>query len=173
MSAARPETGGLRAIMWGKVMVIRTAAAVVAALCWIMPLHAEDAAPDSAGGRYIFSRIGDGYVRLDTQTGAVAQCSQRSVGWACEAAPEDRAVLENEITRLRNENAALKKEILSRGLTLPPGAMPEPPLAQNGETTIRLPSDADIDRMMAFVGKVWHRFVDAVQRAQKQILNNG
>ncbi|MGO9891188.1 MAG: hypothetical protein ACLP0L_25250, partial [Solirubrobacteraceae bacterium] len=26
-----------------------------------------------------------GYLRLDTQTGEVALCSQRSVGWACEA----------------------------------------------------------------------------------------
>jgi hypothetical protein len=33
--------------------------------------------------------------------------------------PEDRAVLENEIARLRSENAALKKDILSRGLPLP------------------------------------------------------
>ena len=115
-------------------------------------------------------------MRLDTQTGEVAQCSQRSVGWACQAAPEDRAVLENEIARLRSENAALKKDILARGLPLPPGAMPEPPSAQNGGPpnsvpNLRLPSDADIDRMMAFVGRVWHRFVDAIQRAQKQVLN--
>ena len=88
---------------------------------------ADDATPDTADGRYIFNKIADGggLLRLDTQTGEVALCSQRSVGWACEAAPEDRAVLENEIARLRSENAALKKDILSRGLPLPPGAMPE------------------------------------------------
>ena len=113
-------------------------------------------------------------MRLDTQTGEVALCSQRAVGLACEAAPEDRAVLENEIARLRAENAALKKEILSRGLPLPPGANPEPgaapPTAQNG-VTLQLPSDADIDRMVAYAGRLWHRFVDAVERAQKQVLN--
>ena len=36
---------------------------------------------------------------------------------------------------------------------------------------MRLPSDADIDRMVAFVDRVWHRFVDAIERAQKQVLN--
>jgi len=36
---------------------------------------------------------------------------------------------------------------------------------------VPLPSDADIDRMVALAGRVWHRFVDAVQRAQKQVLN--
>jgi hypothetical protein len=157
-------------------MSIRTAAAVVAALCWIMPLHAEEAAPDSAGGRYIFSKLDEGYLRLDTQSGAVAQCRPHGVGWACEAAPEDRAVLENEIVRLRSENAALKKELLARGLPLPPGAMPESPTAQHGAPQaslpeLRLPNDADIDRMMAFVGRVWQRFVETVQRAEKQVFN--
>jgi hypothetical protein len=167
-------------------MSLKAAITVAAVLCSAVPALADDATqdtatqntatqdtatPDTAGGRYIFSKIADGFVRLDTKTGEVAQCSQRSVGWACAAAPEDRAVLESEITRLRNENGALKKDILSRGLPLPPGATAEAPLAQNDAPTVRLPSDADIDRMMAFVGRVWHRFVDAVQRAQKQVLN--
>jgi len=157
-------------------MNLRSIAIAVAAVCVTLPAVADEAAPDTAGGRYIFSKIADGFVRLDIQTGAVAQCSQREVGWACVAAPEDRAVLENEIARLRAENAALKKDVLSRGLPLPPGMMPEPPLAQNGEPqtstpNLHLPSDADLDRMMAFVGRVWHRFVDAINRAQNQILN--
>src|SRR5579863_8301242 len=84
------------------------------------PALADPAAPpDTAGGRYLFEKQpagqssdhAGGYLRLDTQTGEVALCSQRGVGWACQAAPEDRTVLENEIARLRTENAALKKEI--------------------------------------------------------------
>ncbi len=141
----------------------------------LMPVLADAPAPDSAGGRYMFEKRPDGFIRLDTQTGEVALCSQRAVGLACEAAPEDRAVLENQIARLTAENAALKKEILSRGLPLPPGANPEPgaapSTAQNG-VTLQLPSDADIDRMVAYAGRLWHRFIDAVERAQKQILNN-
>jgi hypothetical protein len=158
-------------------IMIRTGiASAIAALCLTVPAItqialAEDATPDTDGGRYIFSKQADGFVRLDTQTGAVSLCSQRTVGWACEAAPEDRAVLENEIARLRSENAVLKKDILSRGLPLPSGAMPEPPTAQTGAPVVRLPSDADIDRMMALVGRVWHRLVDAINRAQKQMLN--
>jgi hypothetical protein len=166
-------------------MNLRCIALAVAAFGMTLPAAAQtatpqDAPPDTAGGRYIFNNIADGqgqgYLRLDTQTGAVAQCSAREVGWACIAAPEDRAVLENEIARLRGENAALKKEALSRGLPLPPGVMPEPPPGPNGEaqndmSNLRLPSDADLNRVVAFVGRVWHRFVDAINRAQKQILN--
>ena len=157
-------------------MISKTIAAGIAALSFTVPAIADDATPDTAGGRYIFNKVADGVVRLDTQSGEVSLCSQKTVGWACQAAPEDRAVLENEIARLRGENAALKKDILARGLPLPPGAMPESALAPNGETQngapiVRLPSDADIDRMVDFANRVWHRFVEAVERAQKQLLN--
>jgi hypothetical protein len=93
------------------------------------------------------------------------------VGWACEAAPEDRAVLESEIARLRSENIALKKDILSHGLPLPSGAMPEPPAARNNQPGVHLPSNADIDRMVVAAGRVWHRLVDALEQAWQQILN--
>src|ERR1700691_5719990 len=98
------------------VMMLKSIAIVVAALCVSVPVCADEATPDTAGGRYIFEKqaVGqaDSYLRLDTQTGEVALCSTKAVGWACEAAAEDRAVLEDEITRLRSENAALKKAIV-------------------------------------------------------------
>ena len=77
-------------------------------------------------------------MRLDKQTGDVSLCSQRTVGWACQAAPDDRAVLEDEIARLRRENAALKKDILARGLPLPAGAMAEPPAMSEDRHTPRI-----------------------------------
>ena len=135
------------------------------------PAPADEAAPDTAGGRYVFSKQADGFLRLDTQSGAVALCSQQPVGFTCKAAPEDRVVLENEIARLQNENAALKQELLSHGLAQPSGMAPEPSGAQNGGSSVRLPSDADIDRVIAFFGRVWQRFVEAVERAQKQVFN--
>lgn len=143
----------------------------LAAVLLAAPTPADDAAPDTAGGRYVFSKQADGFLRLDTQSGAVALCSQQPVGWTCQAAPEDRALLESEITQLQNENVVLKRELLSHGLALPPGMAPEPAGAQNGEPSVRLPSDADVDRVIAFFGRVWQRFVDAIARAQKQVLN--
>jgi hypothetical protein len=146
-------------------------AVVITALSLIVPALADDATPDNGEGRYTFNKMADGFVRLDTQTGQVALCSKRTVGWACAAAPEDRAVFENEIARLRNENAALKKDLLARGLPLPAGTMPEPPIVRNGDPTLRLPGNADIDRVVSLMGRVWHRLVEAIARAQKQVLN--
>ena len=105
--------------------------------------------PDSGDGRYTFSKVAEGFLRLDTQTGEVSVCSQRAVGWACQAVPEDRAVLENEIARLRNENATLKKDILAHGLPLPAGAMPEPPSTARRRPRRGSGAIAEVDRMVA------------------------
>jgi hypothetical protein len=152
------------------IMIDKAVAVFIAGFCLLAPARADEATPDNAGGRYTFNKVADGFLRLDMQTGEVSLCGQRSVGWTCQAAPEDRAVLENEIARLRIENAALKKDILARGLPLPAGALPEPPPVREGD---RLPPgvNSDLHRMMAFVGRVWHRLVEAIAQAQKQALN--
>lgn len=128
--------------------------------------------PPLGEARYSFHKVPDGFVRLDTQTGEVALCSSQPVGWACVTAPEDRAVLENEIARLRRDNAALKHELLGHGLALPPGTQPEPS-ASNDEpqVVIRLPDSADIDRMVALAGKMWRQFLEAIVDAQNQMMH--
>jgi hypothetical protein len=54
-------------------MPVRSFVAIVAVLAVSLPAFADDAAPpDSQGARYSFSKVTDGFVRLDTQTGEVA-----------------------------------------------------------------------------------------------------
>lgn len=130
---------------------------------------AETRPAEHADGRFTFSRMNDGYVRLDNRTGQVSFCSKRSVGWTCQLAPEDRGVLENEIARLQEENVALKKELLTHGLPLPGSMKGEPPLAHQ-ERTFSLPSDPNIDRMKIMVEKAWRRLVDMISTLQKDVL---
>src|SRR6516164_6174151 len=160
----------LRRRSWEITMVSRIFALSVAAVCLSAPAVADNAPPDSAGGRYSFNKTADGLVRLDRETGQVALCTERAVGWACQAAPEDRAAFESEIARLRGENAALKQSLLAHGLPLPSGATAEQG-ARNNEITIRLPDNDDLDRARAYIEDVWRRFVDAVAKAQRQLLN--
>ena len=78
------------------------------------------------GGRYSFHRAGDRFVRLDSQTGAVAQCGWSATGWACHAVPDERAALDNEIERLRKENAGAEEVAARvRFVDLPSAAKPE------------------------------------------------
>ena len=152
--------------MFSRVLTI-----AIAAFCLSLPAHADDQTPDTAGGRYTLNKVADGFIRLDTQTGEVALCSPRTVGWACQAAPEDRTAYESEIARLRSENAALKQTLLSHGLALPSATNPDQPAGHENDITIQLPSNSEIDRAVSYVGQIWQRFVEAVARAQKQMLN--
>src|ERR1044071_1397638 len=102
--------------------------------------------PDSENGRYTFSQVPDGMLRLDTRTGAVSLCAKKEAGWACNTVPDERAALENEIARLQRENGTLKKDMLARGLQLP-GGVASAPSAHQRELNLKvpLPSDAEID----------------------------
>jgi hypothetical protein len=131
---------------------------------------AETKPAETTEGRFTFSRMNDGYVRLDNRTGQVSFCSKRTVGWTCQLAAEDRGVLENEIARLQEENASLKKDLLTRGLPLPGGMKDEPRADQAERQPFGLPADPNLERMKEMVEKVWRQLVDMITTLQKDIL---
>jgi hypothetical protein len=123
--------------------------------------------PDSENGRYSFSAVTDGLMRLDTRTGQVSLCAKQASGWACTTVPDERSALETEIARLQRENGAMKKDMLARNLPLPGGVSGAPPSAQQRELNLKvpLPSDAEVDRVMSAFEKMWRRLVDIVQKS--------
>jgi hypothetical protein len=130
---------------------------------------AHAAPPDSDDGRFTFHRAGDGYLRLDGRTGHVSICARRPAGWLCQAIADDRAALEAEIARLQRANAALKKELLSHHLPLPSGVTPDAPASKPSSTRPKLPDDAEINRMMTFIEKMWRRLFEMIVSAQKEL----
>ena len=143
----------------------KTIILLVSAFAGFAPLAHAQTAPDSENGRYTFSTVPDGMLRLDTRTGAVSICSRKDANWACTTVPDERAALESEIARLQRENGALKKDMLARGLPLP-GGVAGAPSSQQRELNLKvpLPSDAEIDRVMSAFEKMWRRLVDMVQK---------
>lgn len=129
-----------------------------------------DAAPKDEDGRYSFHKVAEGVLRLDSRTGQVSLCSHRNLGWTCETIADERQALESEIGRLQTANAALKRELLSRGLPLPERVRPEAPVAQNRDLELKLPSQADVDRVVTFVERVWKRVVEMLGNLQKDML---
>lgn len=144
--------------------MIRSLVALGLLVLAVPPVQAQ--APESDDNRFQFHRADDGFIRLDLKTGQVSSCSRRTVGWSCQAAPDERQALEAEIARLQTESAALKKSLLDRGLALPGGANPEP-LAR--EETRPL-GDSDFRRMLATVEKAWRRLVELIETLQKDML---
>ena len=154
-----------------------------------VPPQAVPTPPAAESARFSFHRVGDAFVRLDSATGQVAQCAaQGTTGWTCAAAPEDRSALENEIARLQRENASLKKTLLARGegpnppganspgamtetkpeaRPVPPGNVPDPSAKPPGQ--FQPPSEADVDRALAYVKNVWRKLVDMMMDLQRDI----
>jgi hypothetical protein len=140
------------------------------------PPAAQDAAPPAATGRFIFSRVDGGILRLDSLSGQVTLCSQRSAGWVCQAVPEERAAFDSEVMRLTAEVDSLKAEIAAlRARPAPPRPPAElaPRGDQNKTSVLKLPTDEDIKWARAAIEKVWRQFVDMVADFQKDVQRKG
>jgi hypothetical protein len=74
---------------------------------------------------------------------------------------------ESEIGRLQGENATLKKQLLAGGLPLP-GA-PGPPVAKPGEPELKRPGDAEVDKVISFLEKVWRHLVEMGRSVQRDL----
>jgi hypothetical protein len=101
----------------------------------------------------------------------VSVCALGAAGWACQAAPDERTALESEIGRLQGDNATLKKELLARGLELPGGVKADPQVARPADSGLKpkLPSDAELDRVLGFMEKIWRRLVEMMVELQRDI----
>lgn len=165
----------------GVLVLAAMLAAAGGAAAW-----AQQQGPDTDKGRYTLSTTPDGVLRLDTRTGQVSTCARRSGGWACYAVPDERAALEAEIGRISEENRQLKaalaanarpgelpgkiEDVLPKADSLKPGSPDGQKSARAPHRLeIPLPSDADVERAMNFLEKVWRRLVEMAGRVHKDI----
>lgn len=153
----------------------RIAAALFLTMAFATQATAQASPPDTENGRFRFNQVLDGFLRLDTRTGEVSQCTRKIAGgWACRSVPDERAALEGEIARLQSENSRLQKDNgdLAARLAARTGP-PAPDTARRPDTNrdelLRLPSDAELDRMVGFMEKVWRRLIEMVQRTHRDL----
>jgi len=142
---------------------------------------AADKAPQAS--RFSFNRVDDGFLRLDNQTGQIAYCSAHTVGWACQAVPEDRAALDKEISRLKDEVANLKAQLALVREPPPPrppaglSPAPPPPMADQGQDHGNQDSAnqdsaklrEDLERARLAFENAWRRLVEMIVNLQKDM----
>jgi len=151
--------------------------------------------PADENGRYTLSATDNGYLRLDTRTGAVSVCTPKG-GWTCRVVPDERAALDQEIGRLQRQVDTLKAQLESHGDTVK-GKIDEPlaktdslkkdapeKSAANGEAGKNLaaadsgkeaaagPQISSQRKLTAALDRVWQQLIEIAARVQKRISEN-
>ena len=124
-------------------MAQRFAVVSAAVLCVLAsPLAAQDV-PATENGRYTMTQTPNGFMRLDTRTGAVSLCTLDKGVAQCRSTPDERAALEAEIARLAKENTEMKGKTAGVASSKPS----------------ELPSDHEVDRAIGFMEKFMRRMM--------------
>jgi hypothetical protein len=66
---------------------------------------------EEPAGRYSVLPSSDGFIRVDTATGAVSHCGKRDGAWYCDVLIEDRGLIERRLDALTSQVAALAQQI--------------------------------------------------------------
>lgn len=135
-------------------------------------LPAASSLADERPGRYSMSPTEGGFLRLDTETGAVSMCSKKAEQWACEPLKDGQSALASEVDKLKVENKALKDEIkrMEEVFALgggKPGDTEGPRDARPGGK-LDLPSEKDVDKAFDYLESMMKKFKERLKRLEQQ-----
>tara|TARA_Y100000815_G_scaffold155939_1_gene141661 strand:+ start:609 stop:1076 length:468 start_codon:yes stop_codon:yes gene_type:complete len=120
----------------------------------VLPASAQDT---TASGRYVLEKTDDGLVRLDTLTGELSVCEERSGQVICKLPADERRAVNEHIADLEGRIAALEArvEALEAG--------------RNGSGgSNALPSDEELDEAFNMMEKFIYRFFDVFKDLDKR-----
>lgn len=89
-----------------------------------VPARAETPPPAPDAGRYSMTPSDGGFLRLDKQSGTVAYCTVKDGLSICRVSADERAALEEEIARLKRQNAELSGRAGADAAPKAPSAIP-------------------------------------------------
>lgn len=116
---------------------------------------AEDA------GRYRLEKSPDGYIRMDTQTGAMSKCQEQNGQLVCRMAADERTAFQDQVDDLQQSVKALDARV----------ARLENSLSQRLES--KLPSEEEFDRTMGYMERFVRGFMGIVKDMNKDEADTG
>ena len=152
-------------------MALKTSCAAVLAVLALTGSAAAET-PDVSNGRYTMSPVDGGFLRLDKQTGAVAMCARSSGDWACNPVQDHTAAApSNELSKLEEENEALKDRIKALEESLESGKAAPPPSSGPHEGPpggkVQLPTDEEVDQALDYMELIYKKFRDRIKDLDK------
>ncbi len=150
-------------------MIRRTiAAAGMPALALILATASASAQPAERPARFSMAPAdGGGFVRLDTDTGAMAICQRAGNEWACRDMQDNGRQVLQERDRLMAENKQLKSEI-KRLEDLVVANTNRGPDSKNDRHAERfnLPSEEEVDKALSYVERMFKKFRDKMKELE-------
>jgi flagellar motility protein MotE (MotC chaperone) len=115
-----------------------------------VPAHANDVE------RYRLEKSANGYVRMDTQTGAMSICEEKEGQLVCRVAADERSAFQDEIDRLQDKVKGLDERVSKL----------ENSLSQKLESS--LPSEEDFNKTMSYMERFLRSFMGIVKDMEKE-----
>ncbi|QDC02557.1 hypothetical protein [Mesorhizobium sp. 8] len=129
--------------------------ASLAACLALMPLVAVPAHANDVE-RYRLEKSANGYVRMDTQTGAMSICEEKEGQLVCRVAADERSAFQDEIDRLQDKVKGLDERVSKL----------ENSLSQKLESS--LPSEEDFNKTMSYMERFLRSFMGIVKDMEKE-----
>ena len=101
--------------------------------------------------RYRLEKTPSGFVRMDTQTGAMSTCIEQGEQLVCRMAADERAAFQDDIERLHERVEQLDERV----------AKLENSLSQRLQSN--LPSEEEFDKTMSYMERFFRGFMDIVR----------
>jgi hypothetical protein len=137
-------------------------AIVAGALAVTTVAAAQEVKPGS--GRFAIEPSMDGFVRLDTATGAVSHCTRREGVWHCDVIADDRTALSGQVKALSAEVARLTKEVADLR-----ARVGDAPAAVDNKAS---PSgDEEMDKALGFTEKLMRSLFGMVRELKREEAN--
>ena len=105
--------------------------------------------------RYRLEKSANGYVRMDTQTGAMSICEERSGQLVCKMAADERAAFQDEVDRLQSSMKAMDERVTKLENSL------------SARLESQLPSEEDFNKTMGYMQQFFRTFKDIVKDMDK------
>ena len=103
--------------------------------------------------RYAIEKSENGYVRMDSQTGEMSICEERSGQLVCKLAADERSAFESEIDRLQQSLDELSKRV---------GALESAPKSI-------LPTEDEFSQTMTYMQRFFRGFMDIVKEFDRDL----
>lgn len=128
----------------------------------VVALGVTGVASQEKQGRYVMSPTENGFVRLDTETGAMSVCAQRNGRWICELMEDEAQKLQDEITRLRAEVKRLEEQAAA-------GRAPsDGPTTVEPRKRLELPTEEEVDRALDYFESIFRKFRERIERFEEE-----